>query len=203
MTQVGGRAAGHLTGVVSAAVTSGKIATHAPRTALSLGKAKVYMVDTDGPTYTSVTVPVAGGYSTVSNLTVLFDGKGHIVQSGETLISRNAAGNFNISNFAGGKLVKSNDTDRPFMTNAQLLKKADQGTAVTAKRAGVAADGVGGTVACVATILGVGGPFAYLIVGACTGACTVPIVGTGICIACIGAYAAVGGTAMTTVASCF
>lgn len=196
MTQVGGQAAGDLTDAVSAALRSGEIAIHAPQTALSLDKAKVYTVDTDGPTYTSVTVPVAGGYSTVSNLTVMFDDKGDIVQSGETLISRNDAGNFNISNFADGKLVNSNDTDRPFMTNAQLLQTADQGTGDTAKGAGEIA-------ACVAAVLGVSGTTAYLIVGACAGACTIPIVGTAICIACIGAYAAVGSASITAVASCF
>ena len=196
MTQVGGQAAGHLTDVVSAAVTSGEIATYAPEATLSLDEAKVYAVDTDGPTYTSVTIPVAGDYSTVSNLTVLFDYKGEIVQSGETLISRNDAGNFNISNFADGELVKSNDTDLAFMTNAQLVEEADQGTGVTTM-------GTASTVACVVSVLGVSGAVGYLIVGACAGACTVPVVGTAICVACIGAYAAVGGASITAVASCF
>lgn len=196
MTQVGGQVADQLTDAVSAAVTSGEIATAAPRTALSLDKAKVYTVETDGPTYTSVTVPVAGGYSTVSNLTVVFDDKGDIVQSGETLISRNDAGNFNISSYADGKLVKSNDTDRPFMTNAELLQEPDQGTEVTTM-------GVGSTVACVVAVLGVTGAVGYLIVGACAGACTIPLVGTAICVACIGAYAVVGGASITAVASCF
>ena len=140
--------AGDLTDAVSAAVMSGEISTHAPRTALTLDKTKVYTVDTDGPTYTSVTVPVAGDYSTVSNLTVVFD------------------------------------------------EKDDQGTGVTAM-------GAASTAACVAAVLGVSGATAYLIVGACAGACTIPIVGTAICIACIGAYAAVGGASITAVASCF
>jgi len=51
-------------------------------------------------------------------------------------------------------------------------------------------------------LLGVSGAVGYLIVGACAGACTIPLVGTAICVACIGAYAIVGGASVTAVASC-
>lgn len=200
LSQVKGQKSRGLIEAVSSAVKNGKISTHAPQAALSLQKAKVYSVNTDGPAYTSVTVPISGEYSMVSNLTVIFDGKGKIVKSGETLISKNDAGNFNISNFTGGKLVKSNDTDRPFMSDAQLQQKDPDKSAGPVLNS---THSTGSTVACVVSVLGVSGAVGYLIVGACAGACTVPIVGTAICVACIGAYAAVGGASITAVASCF
>lgn len=200
MTQVDGQRARNLTRAALDEVKSGGLATHAPRPALSFGQAKVYSVDSDGPAYSSVTVPISGGYSMVSNLTVLFNDSGEITQSGETLISENEAGNFNISKFTDGELVKGKDTNRPFMTDAQLRQDAQRGAAGADT---VAAQGAGSTVACVAAVLGVSGAVAYLIVGACAGACTVPVVGTAICVACIGAYAAVGGSSIAAVASCF
>ncbi|WP_182543082.1 hypothetical protein [Halosaccharopolyspora lacisalsi] len=122
-----------------------------------------------------MTIPVGGDYSLVSNLTVLFNESGDIVQYGETLISENDAGNFNITSYTDGVLVNSNDTDQPYTTDAQLQQDTDSGPVSSE---GMAAMGAGGTAACVAAVLGVSGVTAYLIVGACTGACAVPGVGT-------------------------
>lgn len=135
----------------------------------------------------------------VSNLTVVFGDNGKITQSGETPVSENIAGNFNISNYTDGKRVKSNDTDRPFTSDAQLQQKdAAESTGTT-----LSAHSTRSTVARAVSVLGVSGAVGYLIVGACAGTCTVPIVGTAICVARIGAYAAVGGASITAVASCF
>ncbi|KIH99598.1 hypothetical protein LP52_06955 [Streptomonospora alba] len=198
MTLVEDQEARDLPGAVSEAVKNGEISVQAPQSALSHGQTKVYTVDAEDKdtTFTSVTIPVGGDYSMLSNLTVLFNESGDIVQYGETLISENDAGNFNITSFTDGELVNSNDTDLPYMTDAQLQQDAASGEAM-------ATAGAGSTAACVAAVLGVSGATAYLIVGACTGACTVPGVGTAVCVACIGAYATVGGASITAVASCF
>lgn len=195
MTLVTNQRAHDLTGAAMAAVKKGSISLHAPAGSLAQDEAKVYTVDAENTTVTSVSIPVGGDYSMLSNLTVVFDKGGNIVQYGETLISENEAGNFNITSYADGRLAKSNDTDQAFMTDAQLQNNSSP--------ARVSTSGVGETVACVVSVLGVSGAVAYLIVGACAGACTVPIVGTAICVACIGAYAAVGGASITAVASCF
>ncbi|WIK64379.1 hypothetical protein [Gleimia hominis] len=60
-------------------------------------------------------------------------------------------------------------------------------------------------VACLGAIAGIGGPAAYIIVGACAGACSAPepTVTKGICAACVGAYAALGAGGMGAAAACF
>ncbi len=198
MTQLTGQQAEDAVAAVRSALASGDISIAAPSGDLALDQAKVYTVDAEGSSYTSVTVPVGGSYNShVSNLTAVIDADGNVVQSGETLIGENADGNFNISTYADGSLVRSNDTDRSYRT-AEQLQAADANSADE-----VTTRGAGSTAACVAAVLGVSGTTAYLIVGACAGACTIPIAGTAICVACIGAYAAVGGASITAVASCF
>ncbi|NYH79668.1 hypothetical protein FHR84_003006 [Actinopolyspora biskrensis] len=200
MTLVEGQDARDLTGTAFEAVKNGEISVQAPQSALSRGQAKVYTVDSEETTSTSVTIPVGGDYSLVSNLTVLFDESGDIVQYSETLISENESGNFNITSFTDGVLVNSNDTDQPYMTDDQLRQGAGSGTGSSDS---MTAMGAGSTAACVAAVLGVSGATGYLIVSACTGACATPGVGTGVCVACIGAYATVGSASVTAVASCF
>ncbi|WP_144312069.1 hypothetical protein [Actinopolyspora erythraea] len=198
MTLVDGHDARESTGAAFEAVKNGEISVQAPRSALSRGQAKVYAVDAENSESTSVTIPVGGEYSLVSNLTVLFDESGDIVQYSETLVSENEAGNFNITSFTDGVLVNSKDTDLPYMTDAEL--QANNGVDSSDP---MAAMGVGSTAACVAAVLGVSGATGYLIVSACTGACSTPGVGTAVCVACIGAYATVGSASVTAVASCF
>ncbi|WP_157062950.1 hypothetical protein [Actinopolyspora mortivallis] len=200
MTLVEGQHARDLTRAAFEAVKNGEVSVQAPQRALSWDQAKVYRVDAEETTSTSVTIPVDGDYSLVSNLTVLFDENGDIVQYSETLISENKEGNFNITSFTDGVLVNSNDTDQPYMTDEQLQQGANSGAGSSES---MTAMGVGSTVACVASVLGVSGATGYLIVSACTGACTIPGAGTSVCVACIGAYATVGGASITAVASCF
>jgi len=198
MTQIDNSKAQQLTRKIQKAAEKGQISVQAPQSALSYGQAKVYTVKADNSAFTSVTIPIAGEYSTVSNLTVLLGVGGRIIQYSETLISANEVGNFNITTFVDGALVNSNDTDMAYLTNAQLLASDAAGSEDM-----ITAMGPRSTAACVASVLGVSGFVGYLIVGACTGACAVPGVGTAVCVACIGAYAAVGGASITAVASCF
>lgn len=197
LTQVTGAAAQAAIDAVTGALAQGAIATHAPAPSIDLAQAKVYTVSTEGPNYTSVTVPVRGEYTAISNLTVVLDASGAVAQSGETLIGRSAADTFTISNYVDGQLTRSTDTGLPFLTDAQLARQPVGEAPVTTLKS------PGQIAACVAAVLGVSGATAYLIVGACTGACGVPLVGTAVCVACIGAYAAVGGASIGAVASCF
>lgn len=196
MELVTGTEAADRTGAVASALSSQEIKTEAPPSALSLEDAKVYTVTSSDTTVTSVTVPIGERYSMLSNLTVIFDTDGNIVQSSESLLSENSAGNFNVSTFNNGELVNSDDTDRPFMTDAEM-QNSDGTTAE------VSTLGAGSTAACVATVLGVSGAVAVAIVSLCGGSCTIPIAGTAICVACIGAYATFGGASVQQVASCF
>ncbi|SDP67181.1 hypothetical protein SAMN04487905_1074 [Actinopolyspora xinjiangensis] len=200
MTLVDGHETRELTSAAFEAVKNGEISVQTPRNALSRGQAKVYAVDAENSDSTSVTIPVGGEYSLISNLTVLFDTSGDIVQYSETLVSENEVGNFNITSYTDGVLVNSEDTDLPFMTDAELRQQANNGADSSDP---MAAMGVGSTAACVAAVLGVSGATGYLIVSACTGACSTPGVGTAVCVACIGAYATVGSASVTAVASCF
>jgi hypothetical protein len=52
------------------------------------------------------------------------DEKGSIVQYTETHVSENAAGNFNITSYSDGKLLSSQDTDMPYMTDAELQENS-------------------------------------------------------------------------------
>lgn len=61
------------------------------------------------------------------------------------------------------------------------------------------------TGACLAAVLGVGGTVGALIAWACAGSCAAAAAGVGVpfSVACIAAYATVGGASITAVASCF
>lgn len=133
-----------------------------------------------------------------SNFTVLYSQNGDILQYSEMLVSENNLGKFNITSCTDGNFVNCNDTDLTFMSDDQLLQEVN-----TTPSERMAARSIGSTVACVVARLGVTGGVAYLIVGACAGASAVPGVGMAVCVACIAAYAAVGGASITAVASCF
>lgn len=193
LQQLDGEQEGALIDTATAALDRGTITTHAPRSALDVDGIKVYDVDSAEAQVSSVTIPVNGEHSAISNVTMLIDDAGQILRSSETLVGENAQGNFAITSYVDGELTSVKNTDLAFMSDAELAR-AD---------APVSTQGAGSTVACVASVLGVSGATAYLIVGACTGACTAPVVGTAICVACIGAYATVGGASITAVAKCF
>lgn len=199
MTLVDGEEARSMKEATLAALTEGDVSTHSAHDAHAVEDAKVYTVASNGVEVTSVTIPVGGEFSTLSNVTVVLDQDGKVTQYSETLFGENDEGNFNVTTYVDGEFANSNDTDLPYMTDEDLAVAGHE-LVGTSKATTM---GAGSTAACVATVLGVSGATAYLIVGACAGACTIPIAGTAICVACIGAYAAVGGASITAVASCF
>lgn len=198
-TPVTGAEADAAIDVVMNQIAAGGITVNAPTSSLDESKATVQAIGSEQGTFTAVTLPVSGGYSLVSNFSVLLDPMDAVAQYSETLFSKNDAANFQIVQYADGKLVKDEDTGIAYKTNAELLAEmqdAPQGPVV---------QGTGAVVACLAAVLGVGGTVGYLIVAACAGACAAA--GSGfsvpICVACIGAYAAIGGASIGAVVACF
>lgn len=200
MAAASGDEADTLTDAVIAGVESGEFTLHAPESALDASGAKVYAFEYEGDAFTSVTVPIGDDYSTTSNLTVLFDDDGTVLQYGETLVSENDAGNFNVASHIDGELVSSQDTDLSYMTDAELQQELD----ATSQELNAEAQS-SNTGACLAAVLGVSGIVGGIIAYTCAGACASAAVGVGVpfCVACIAAFATVGGASITAVASCF
>ncbi|MCZ4142864.1 hypothetical protein BZG17_34285, partial [Escherichia coli] len=99
-------------------VEEGEIENIAPVSAFDLEKSSVYTV---GGGVTVVTVPVHGDYSLPSNLTVFFDEDNSVLQTNEMLVTKNEAGNFRVETYLNGSVVKSVDTDRPYITDEEML----------------------------------------------------------------------------------
>ncbi|WP_223830625.1 hypothetical protein [Nocardiopsis quinghaiensis] len=200
MTLIDGAPAERLAADVAALVGDGEVTVHASAEALARDGAKAYQIkaDSDQPQHTSVSVPISGGYSEpLSNLTVLLDAEGAVVQYAETLYSQADSGNFHISSYVDGALTKSGDTGIPFVGDEQLRDEVAAANEAVAESAS--------TGACVAAVLGVSGAVGAAIAYACVGSCSVPMtpVTAPVCAACIGGFAVVGGASITAIASCF
>lgn len=158
---------------------------------LNTEKAAVFIVDG----VTVVTIAIAGEYSLTSNITVYLDKNNNALQTNETLVTKNELGNFQVSTYMNGTLIKSQDSGLAFMTDEELLAE---------EPATVQPMGVGAVASCLTIVLGVGAAAAYLIAIGCGGSCATPTpVTAAICIACIGAYVAVGTGSMSEVNKCF
>jgi hypothetical protein len=184
---------------VAAAMKTRVVTPRVAKSALKTSEAKVYAIPSEQGTYTAAIVPIGAGYSLTSNFTVLFDKEGSVVQYTETQVSENAAGNFNITSYSDGKLIRSLDTDMPYMTDAELQLQENS------SKVAPAALTAQSTRSCLAAVLGVSGVVAGIIAAACWGACAAAAAGVGIpfCVACIAAYASVGGVSITAVGNCF
>lgn len=201
MNLLSGNESKNLTDKVAAGINDGTYTSHAGSSSLDFNRTKVYKVTSGDQTFTSVTVPTNGDYTTTSNFTALFDKDGNSVNYSETLYSQGPSGTFHLDKYANGQMSESKDTDVQYKTNQQISQEDTQSSsdgATTYKS-------TGDKVACVASVLGVSGTVGYLIVGACAGACAAGETGVTIpvCVACIGGYATVGGASVTAVASCF
>lgn len=201
VTVVSGDAAEAMVDAAVQAVENGEVTVNAPQSALKPSEADVYTIESDEGAFTSVTVPVGGSYSMLSNLTVVFDDSENIAQHTETLIGQNDAGNFNVTSYLDGGLVSSQDTDLPYMTDAELLEDLES----TGWAPGASPIEAQSTGSCLAAVLGVSGVVGAIIAYTCAGACAAAAAGVGVpfCVACIAAYATIGGASITAVASCF
>ncbi|MCT1627950.1 hypothetical protein ACUY28_01560 [Corynebacterium sanguinis] len=170
-------------------------------TNLTTSDASAYTITTGEETLNAVTIPVAGEYSYTSNVTIITNTAGDIVQYSETLVDEADNGNFRVRVYNNDKLTKNEVTTLAFMSDDELRTAS----VVDPNEPMAAARSVGSTVACLAAVAGIGGPVAYLIASACAGACVGVATGVGaaVCAACIGGYATLGAGGMTAAASCF
>ncbi|TGO05163.1 hypothetical protein [Serinibacter arcticus] len=199
MTQLDATASGEAVAGATALLDGGGLTVHAAADAVDREGAKAYLLEAGGETFTSVTFPVAGDHSALlSNLTVVTDADGGIVQYAETLVGSNAGGTFQLTTYVDGTLVNDEDTGIAFVGDEQL-------TADVAGSPGSDVVAAKNTGACLATVLGVSGVVGAIIAKVCVGACAVPMTPvTGpVCAACVGGFAVVGGASIGAIASCF
>ncbi|MFY0519007.1 hypothetical protein ACOMCU_14440 [Lysinibacillus sp. UGB7] len=166
--------------------------TVAPASALGLEGSSV---DTVGGGVTAVSVPLHGDYSLPSNITVFFDEDDNVLQTNEMLVTKNELGNFQVSTYLNGTLVKSQDAGIAYMTDEELL--AEEPSMIQPM-------GFNEVAACLVAAIGIGGTMAYVIAVACGGSCVAPTPVTApICAACIGAYAILGTGTIAGAVACF
>ncbi|MBY0205688.1 MULTISPECIES: hypothetical protein [Paenibacillus] len=189
-----GNEAKELINATLSGVEKGEIRNVAPVSAFDLEKSSVYTV---GGGVTVVTVPVHGEYSLPSNVTVFFNEDDTVLQTNEMLVTKNEAGNFRVETYLNGSVVKSVDTDRPYITDEEMLAEEPVNS-------GIQPNGFGAVAGCLGAVLGIGGTAAYIIAVACGSSCAVPTPVTApICAACIGAYAVIGAGGIAGAVACF
>lgn len=191
---------------VMESVNNGDIIVHAPESALNASQATVEDVESDEGIYTTVAVPIEDSYSMLSNLTVVFDEAGNVSQYSETLYHENDLGNFQLTLYTNGELVKDEDMEVAYMADAELVEDMEnsapvEGDCTQTESTEVGTMSVGAVATCIAGSLGVGGVTAYLIAGACAGSCVGQVYP--VCAACIGGYALLGSAGVGAVAACF
>lgn len=168
---------------------------------LNFEEVNVVATNLDSSNFVSVNIAVAGNYSTLSNLNVMFNENNEVVMYTETLIYNNPETNkFVIDNFLNGELFEHKQTDIDFLNNEQI-KEGLQGlkelNSSRVKR------GIGETAGCLAGLLGVNGAVAYLIAGTCTAACAAAPITGAVCAACIGGVCVVGAADIAGIIACF
>ncbi|CYX27443.1 TPA: hypothetical protein U1741_000468 [Streptococcus suis] len=168
---------------------------------LNFEEVNVVKINLDDSEYTSVNIPIAGKYSTLSNINILFDKNNKFIGYTETLIYNNPEINkFVIDNYQNGVLLEHKETSIDFISN-EKIKEGLQGLKKIGNQPSTR--GLGATAACIGALLGVNGVVAYLIAGTCTTACAAaPITGT-VCAACIGGICVIGAADIGAIIACF
>lgn len=174
------------------AIEKGEVKKVAPLSTFDFEGSQVYDI---GGGVTFVAVPLHGNYSLTSNVTVFFKDNA-VLQTNETLITKNVVGNFQVNKYLNGVLTISKDTGIAYKTNDQML--AENPTS------GIQPMGKKKLLACLTVALGVSGTVATLIVAACAGVCgALTPVTAPVCAACIGGFAVVSGVGITGAVACF
>lgn len=170
---------------------------------LAFDETSVNEISTAKGTYTTVTIPLHGEYSLLSNFTVVFDSGDNVAQYTEMHLSENAEGNFRATSFTNGVLTSERDSDIKFASDAALKQGVSQSS--DSKSIDVAMPAGKSTKNCLIAVLGVSGATATLLAWVCAGSCAAAAAGIGVpfCVACIAGYATIGGASITAVASCF
>ncbi|PMQ18560.1 hypothetical protein CIK84_18545 [Glutamicibacter arilaitensis] len=179
-------------------IKSKKTTVQASSKSLAFEEAAVYKISAANGSYTTVTIPIHGEYSLLSNFTVVFDNHGNVAQYTEMHLSENSEGNFRATNFTDGALTSERDSEIKFVNDAVLEQGVSQSL-------DVAMPAAKSTKNCLIAVLGVSGATATLLAWVCAGSCAAAAAGIGVpfCVACIAGYATIGGASITAVASCF
>ena len=157
--------------------------------------AKSYDVKDEG------NISIAGEYSTLSNINLLFNNNNEFIGYTETLIYNNPKTNkFQIDNYQNGILLEHKETSIDFMSN-EKIKEGIQGLKEIKNQTYTRS--VGSTVACLGALLGINGAVAYIIAGTCTTACSAAPVTGAVCAACIGGICAIGAGDIAGIVACF
>lgn len=191
---------------LKSSVSSNEVHAVSDTEKLNFADAVVLEVRKQGDLFTTITVPIVG-YSPVSNLTVVYAADGTVSNYAESLFYRGSNGNFELDQWLNGQHNQTKDLGISYIDDsamnveiAKIKVQADKAAASLASERSF-----GKVAACLATVAGIGGPVAYVVAGACAGACAAPdpTVTKGICAACIGGYAALGAGGMGAAAACF
>ncbi|MFX0550035.1 hypothetical protein ACOAKC_11975 [Hathewaya histolytica] len=168
---------------------------------MNFQKVNVVKMDLKGSQITAVNIPIAGKYSTLSNINILFDNNDKFIGYTETLIYNNPEINkFIIDNYQNGNLLEHKQTSIDFISN-EKIEEGLQGL----KEIGNLqyTRGLGETALCIGALLGVNGVVAYLIAGTGTTACAAAPVTGAVCAACIGGICVVGAADIGAIIACF
>lgn len=167
---------------------------------LNFEEVNVVATNLDSSNFVSVNVAVAGNYSTLSNLNVMFDENNEVILYTETLIYNNPETNkFVIDIFLDGELFEHKQTDIDFVSNEQIKEGLQGLKELTCPNT----RGVGATAGCIAGLLGVNGVVAYLIAGTCATACAAAPITGAVCAACIGGVCVIGAADIGAIIGCF
>lgn len=179
-------------------LTSGELKLHSPKDALDLPNraALIGMIGND-ISYRSLTIPITSAYEFPSNLTVIFTPDGSPISYSETLVARTSLTAYSLQVFTNGEMTKNTQVD---------IAAPPSGTSTCGTTTASAETmGIGAVAGCLVTTLGISGLTAWLIAGACSGSCAVPLTPptATVCAACIGAFALVGTGAASYAMGCF
>jgi hypothetical protein len=193
MVRLEGAAADDTAARATALAQAAGATPHTPTTAVDREGVKVYAIDVEGATATSVTFPLVGaGLVQPSNLTYIVDEGGELAQYSESTVVEREDGGLDVTTYRDGALVHS-----------AALDPAAQPTGSLADASASAASADPTT--CLAAVLGVSAIVAGVILVLCGGSCSVPFTPPTavVCAACIGGFAVVGGASIAAVMGCF
>lgn len=183
-------------------ITGHEFVVNGGKSNLNFGKVNVVTTNYAGSTFTSVNVAIAGNYSTLSNLNVMFNENNEFIGYTETLIYNNPETNkFIIDNFQNGEILEHKQTNIDYITNEQI-DEGLQGLKNLSNHDTPMTRG-DGTVGCLAALLGVNGVVAALIYGTCAAACAAAPITGAVCAACIGGICTIGAADIAGVIACF
>lgn len=195
MTRETGEAAQHKISLVSDLVDNGTLVRHVNADELKIEDSLVYVLSEQQGGGSLVIVPISDPYALMSNFIVYLSNSGTMYRYNETLIDRSVSNTFQIKQYADGTLTRSDVSDIAYKTNDDLKEELRTGLSQQRPTAR------GNPTACASMAFGVGTGFGAILAWACAGTC-VSGVGAPVCIACIGAYAAVSYGSINTFMNC-